>query len=71
MLFEMVSTQRRIVLRAVEKTRGARRSTQRIVDALIRGEPPAAFVQHQEANAQLTPPNLDGPVVPLAIEEQS
>jgi putative transposase len=71
MLFEMVSTQRKIVLGAVKKTRGARRSTQRIVDALIRGEPPAAFVEPEEANAQLATPNLDGPVVPLAIEERS
>jgi len=71
MLFEMVSTQRKIVLGAVKKTRGARRSTQRIVDALIRGEPPAAFVEHEDANAQLATPNLDGPVVPLAIEERS
>jgi putative transposase len=71
MLFEMVSTQRKIVLGAVKKTCGARRSTQRIVDALIRGEPPAAFVEHEDANAQLATPNLDGPVVPLAIEERS
>ena len=71
MLFEMVSTQRKIVLGAVKKTCVARRSTQRIVDALIRGEPPAAFVEHEDANAQLATPNLDGPVVPLAIEERS
>jgi putative transposase len=55
---------------ALTKT-DTRRSTQRIVDALIRGEPPAAFVEHEDANAQLATPNLDGPVVPLAIEERS
>ena len=71
MLFEMVSTQRSIVLAAVTKTRGARRTTQRIVDALIRGEPPTVHLEAREANEQLAAPNLDGPVVPLAIEERS
>ena len=71
MLFEMVSTQRSIVLAAVTKTRGARRTTQRLVDALIRGEPPTVHLEAREANEQLAAPNLDGPVVPLAIEERS
>lgn len=71
MLFEMVATQRRIVLEAVTKTRGARRAAQRLANALVRGEPPIASADSLRPNAQLPPPNLDGPVVPLAIEERS
>ncbi|WP_150289901.1 Mu transposase C-terminal domain-containing protein [Sphingobium estronivorans] len=71
MLYEMVSTQRRIVLEAVAKTRGARRSAQRLVDALGRGEPPPDLAVTRKADAQSPRPTLEGPVVPLAIEERS
>lgn len=70
-LFEMVSTQRRIVLEAVAKTRRARRSAQRLIDALGRGEPSPDLAAIRKANAQSPPPTLEGPVVPLAIEERS
>lgn len=69
MLFEMVSTQRRLVIEAVSRTRSARRSAQRIAHALIRGEPPLASTQ-SEGRAALPSPAADGPVVPLHIVER-
>lgn len=70
MLFEMVSTQRRIVLEAITSTRAARRTAQRIAHALDRGEPPVSSTQ-SEGRAALPSPAADEPVVPLRIEERS
>lgn len=69
-LFEMVREQRRIVLQAIDKTKSARRSAQRIVYALEEGEPifdapsqPALLEAKSTVDA--------GPIVPFQIEERS
>jgi len=71
MIFEMVSTQRRIVLEAATKTRGARRAVQRLTYALDRGEPPPSLPSAKASTTALSSPATDGPVVPLPIEERS
>ncbi|KFG90090.1 Integrase catalytic subunit [Sphingobium herbicidovorans NBRC 16415] len=68
-LFAMVKDQRRIVGEAVEKTKAARKSAQRIVYALDAGAPPAASRMIAASPAA----EIDGPeepVIPLKIEER-
>lgn len=66
-LFDMVNQQRRIVLEAVEKTKAARKSAQRIAYALEAGAPhggkPPSLPEHADPDARQ-------PIVPFQIEER-
>lgn len=69
-LFDMVNQQRRIVLEAVEKTKTARKSAQRIAYALEAGTPQIAVPVHPTFPAAAEPDEPE-PVVPFQIEERS
>ncbi len=68
-LFDMVNAQRHIVLAAIDKTKAARKSAQRIVNALEAGLPPAAASPPPALPASPEPEDC-GPIVPFQIEER-
>ncbi|RZF63496.1 integrase [Sphingomonas populi] len=68
-LFDMVGEQRRIVLDAVDRTKAARKSAQRVAYALSAGTPAAMAPVRPMLPA---PPERDDtePIIPLQIEER-
>ena len=68
-LFDMVGEQRRIVLEAVDRTKAARRTAQRVAYALNAGVPAAIATALPSLTSS---PRLDDtePIIPLQIEER-
>lgn len=69
-LFDMVSQQRRIVLEAVEKTKAARKSAQRIAYALEAGAPHIGDMPPTPSLPAPAEPTETQPIVPFQIEER-
>ncbi|WP_235537404.1 Mu transposase C-terminal domain-containing protein [Sphingomonas sp. Root1294] len=69
-LFEMVREQRRIIVEAIDRTKSARRSTQRISYALGQ-DPPHSEMLSLPTPMDAAPPCDTEPVVPFTIEERT